>query len=107
MKGKEMLHANLLKKYVMREDSLIGNVVPAVHDDHQQNVPTDMAVVEDYEPDATVQGTDDPSADVLSTEYLPEIGAWGPKESVTDQKFGDGLSTETGSGITGTYVTIR
>ena len=41
-----------------------------------------------------VQGTDDPSADVLSTEDLPEIGAWGPKKSVTDLKFGDGLSTE-------------
>ena len=31
MKRKEKtLHANLLKKYVVREDSLIGNVVPAV-----------------------------------------------------------------------------
>ena len=38
MKGKEKtLHANLLEKYVVREDSLIGNVVPAVQDDHQQN----------------------------------------------------------------------
>ena len=36
MKGKEqMLHANLLKKYVVREDSPIGNVVPAVQDDHR------------------------------------------------------------------------
>ena len=64
MKGKEkMLHANLLKKYVVREDSLIGNVVPAVQDDHRQNIPSCVAVVEDYEPDAIVQGTDDPSAD--------------------------------------------
>ena len=75
MKGKEKtLHANLLKKYVVREDSLIGNVVPAVQDDHRQNIPSGVAVVEDYEPDATVQGTDDPSADVLSTEDLPKIG---------------------------------
>ena len=36
MKGKEKtLHANLLKKYVVREDSSIGNVVPAVQDNHR------------------------------------------------------------------------
>ena len=75
MKGREnTLHANLLKKYIAREDSLIGNVALAVQDDHRQNTPSGVAVVEDYEPNATVQGTDDPSADVLSTEYLPEIG---------------------------------
>ena len=34
------------------------------------------------------------SADVPSTGDLPEIGAWGPKGSVTDLKFRDGLSTE-------------
>ena len=54
MKGKEKtLHANLLKKYVVREDSPIGNVVPAVQDDHRQNIPSGVAVVEDYEPDAS------------------------------------------------------
>ena len=68
--------------------------MPAVQDDHRQPIPSGLAVVEDYEPDATVQGTDNPSADVLSTEDLPEIGAWGPNESVTDLKCGDGLSTE-------------
>ena len=95
MKGKEeTLHANLLKKYVVRGDSLIGNVVPAVQDDHRHNIPSCVAMVEDYEPDANVQGTDDPSADVPSPEDLPEIGAWGPKESVADLKCGDGLSTE-------------
>ena len=95
MKGKEkMLHANLLQKYVVREDSLIGNVVPAVQGDHQQNIPPGVVVVEDYEPDANAQWIDDPSADVPSTEDLPEIGVWGPKESVTDLKYRDGLSTE-------------
>ena len=95
MKDKEKtLHANLFKKYVAREDSLIGNVVPAVQDDHRQNIPSGVAVVEDYESDANAQGTDDPSADVPSAEDLPEIGAWGPKESVPDLKFVDGLSTE-------------
>ena len=95
MKGKEKtLHANLLKKYVVREDSLIGNVVPAVQDDNRQNIPSGVAVVEDCEPDATAQGTDDPSADVLSTEDLPQIGAWGPKECVIDLKFGDGFFIE-------------
>ena len=95
MKGKEKtLHANLLKKYVVREDSLIGNVVPAVQDDHRQNIPSGVAVVEDYEPDANAQGADDPSAEVPSAEDLPEIGAWGPTEFVTDLNFGDGLSTE-------------
>ena len=75
MKAKEKtLHANLLKKYVAREDSLIGNAVPAVQDDHWQNTLSGVAVVEDYEQDATSQGKDDPSADVLSTEDLPEIG---------------------------------
>ena len=65
----------------MREDSLIVNVVPAVQDDLRQNIPSGVAVVEDYEPDATVQGTDGPSADVLSTEDLPEIDAWGGGEA--------------------------
>ena len=75
MKGKEKtLHANLLKKYVVREDSPIGNVVPAVQDDHRQNIPSCVAVVEDYEPDANAQGADDPSAEVPSAEDLPEIG---------------------------------
>ena len=75
MKGKEKtLHANLFKMYVVREDSLIGNVVPAVQEDHWQNIPSGVAVVEDFEPDATVQGTDDPSVDILSTDDLPEIG---------------------------------
>ena len=95
MKGKEKtLHANLLKKYVMRENSPIGNVVSHVQDDDRQNVPSCVAGVEDYEPDAGAQGADDPSAEVPSAEDLPEIGSWGPKESVTDLKFGDELSTE-------------
>ena len=95
MTGKEKtLHANLLKKYVVREDSPIGNVAPAAQADHRQNIPSCVAVVEDYEPDTNVQETDDPSADVPSGEDLPEIGVWGPKESFTDLKFGDGLSTE-------------
>ena len=50
----------------MREDSLIDNVVPAVQDYHRRNIRSGVAVVEDYELDATVQGTNDPSADVLS-----------------------------------------
>ena len=76
MKGKEKtLHANLLKKYVMRENSSIGNVVSDVQDDDRQNVPSCVAVVEDYEPDANAQGADDPSAEVPSAEDLPEIGS--------------------------------
>ena len=51
-----------------------------------------MTVVEDYEPDANIPGTEDPPAGALSTEDLPEISAWGPKESIADLKFGDGLS---------------
>ena len=75
MKGKEKtLHAILRKKYVVREDSLIRNVVPAAQDDHRQNIPTGVVVAEDYEPDANAQGADDPSADVPSAEDLPEIG---------------------------------
>ena len=86
MKGKEKtLHANLLKKYVVREDSPIGNVLPAVQDDHRQNIRSRVVVVEDYEPDANAQGADDPSAEVPSAEDLPEIGVWGPNESVTEQ----------------------
>ena len=49
---------------------------------------------EDYEPPAKAQGADDPSAEVPSAEDLPESGASGPKESVTDLKFGDGLPTK-------------
>ena len=74
MKGKEKtLHANLLQKYVMKEDSPIGNVLSAVQGDDRQNIPSCVAVVEDYEPHANAQGPDDPSAEVLSTEDLPEI----------------------------------
>ena len=51
MKGKEKtLHANLLKKYVVREESPIGNVVPAVQDEKY------TLVVEDYELEANAQG---------------------------------------------------
>ena len=107
MKGKEKtLHANLLKKYVVREDSLIGDDVPAVQDDHRQNIPSGVAVVEDCEPYANAQVADDPSANVPGTEDLPEIGAWGAKESVTDLKFGDGLSSEQVQELV-TYVTIQ
>ena len=39
MKGKEnTLHANLLKKYVVREDHPVDNAVPAVHAYHQQKI---------------------------------------------------------------------
>ena len=69
----------------MREDSPIGNVLPAVLDDHRQNMLSCVAVVEDFEPDANAQGADDPSAEVRSAEDLPEIGVWGPNESVTEQ----------------------
>ena len=44
---------------------------------------------EDYEPHANAQGADDPSAEVSSAEDLPESGASGLKESVTDLNFGD------------------
>ena len=75
VKGKEKtLHANLPKKYVVREDSIIDNVVPAVQDDHRKNIPSGVAVVENYEPDANAQRADGPSADVPSVEDLPEIG---------------------------------
>ena len=78
----------------MKQDTPIGNVVPAVQDDHRQSMSSCVAAVEDNELDANVQGTDHPSVDIHSAEDLPEIGAWGPKELVTDLKFGDGLSTE-------------
>ena len=74
MKGKEMLHA---KKYVVREDLPVGNAVPTVQADHWQNIPSCVVVVEDYEPDANVQGTDDPPVDAPRVEDLPKIGAWG------------------------------
>ena len=39
MKGKEKtLHANLFKKYVVREDYPVGNAVPAVQAYHQQKI---------------------------------------------------------------------
>ena len=66
----------------MREDYPIGNVLPAVQDDYRQNIPSCVAVVEDYEPDANAPGADDPSADVRSPDDLPEIGAWGGAKEV-------------------------
>ena len=94
-KGKEKtLHANLFRKYVVREDFPVGNAVPTVQAVHRQNTLSFVVVVGDYEPDATFQGTDVSMAEFPSAEDLPKIGVWGLKESVTDLKFGDGLYTE-------------
>ena len=95
MTGKEKtLYANLLKKYVVREDYPVGNAVPAVQADHQQNIPSCVTVVEYCKPYANIPGTEDPPADSLSAGDLPEISAWGPKVSIADLKFRDWMSTE-------------
>ena len=75
MKGKEKtLHANLLMRYVLREDFPAGDAALAVAADDQHIVSTYMVAIEDYEMNAGIQDTDDLAADIPNAEDLPKIG---------------------------------
>ena len=86
------MHANLLKKYISRNDetsSRVLNVSSQTRDD--LNVPSCVAVVEDYDYKAD-NGQDNLAGDEQGSEDLPEIGTWGQKEDAADVKFGEALT---------------
>ena len=86
------MHANLLKKYLSRNDetsSRVLNVSSQTRDD--LNVPSCVAVVEDYDYEAD-NGQDNLAGDEQGSEDLPEIGTWGQKEDAADVKFGEALT---------------
>ncbi|KAK3785125.1 hypothetical protein RRG08_021925 [Elysia crispata] len=55
------------------------------------NVPSCVAVVEDYDYEAD-NGQDNLTGDEQGSEDLPEIGTWGQKEDAADVKFGEALA---------------
>ncbi|RUS74830.1 hypothetical protein EGW08_017387 [Elysia chlorotica] len=85
--GKEKtLHANLLKKYLSRNDETCSTVLDvSSHIRDDLNVPSCVAVVEDYDYDAD-NDQDNPADGEQGSEDLPEIGTWGQKEDAADVK---------------------
>ena len=55
------------------------------------NVPSCVAVVEDYDHEAD-DDQDNLTDDEQASEDLPEIGTWGQKEDAADVKFGEALT---------------
>ncbi|RUS68513.1 hypothetical protein EGW08_023725 [Elysia chlorotica] len=91
--GKEKtLHANLLKRYLSRNDETCSTVLDvSSHIRDDLNVPSCVAVVEDYDYDAD-NDQNNPADDEQGSEDLPEIGTWGQKEDAADVKFGEALT---------------
>ena len=93
--GKEKtLHANLLKKYLSRneETSLrVSEVSSQRRDD--LDLPSCVTVVEDYDYDPN-NGHDQDNliGDEQASEDLPEIGTWGQKEDAVDVMYGEVLT---------------
>ena len=92
--GKEKtMHANLLKKYLSRneETSLrVPEVSSQTRDD--LDVPSCVAVVENYDYEADRgHDQDNLTCDGQGSEDLPEIDTWGQKEDAADVKFGEAL----------------
>ena len=88
------MHANLLKKYLSRYEKTSSRV-PAVSRQTRDdlNVPSCVAVVEDYDYEANNRhDQDNLTDDEQASEDLPEIGTWGQKEDATDAKFGEALT---------------
>ena len=57
------------------------------------NVPSCVAVVEDYDYEADKgHDQDNLACDERGSEDLPEIGTWGQKEDAADVKFGEALT---------------
>ncbi|RUS72103.1 hypothetical protein EGW08_020129 [Elysia chlorotica] len=91
--GKEKtLHANLLKRYLSRNDETCSTVLDvSSHIRDDLNVPSCVAVVEDYDYDAD-NDQNNPADDEQGSEDLPKIGTWGQKEDAADVKFGEALT---------------
>ncbi|RUS77523.1 hypothetical protein EGW08_014707 [Elysia chlorotica] len=70
----------------IREDQ---NASSHIRDD--LDVPSCVAVVEDYDYDAD-NDQDNPADDEQGSEDLPEIGTWGQKEDAADVKFDEALT---------------
>ena len=93
--GKEKtMHANLLKKYLSREEETslrVPDFSSQTRDD--LNVPSCVAVVEDYDYEAdNGHDQDNLTGDEQASVDLPEIGSWGQKEDAADVKFGEALT---------------
>ena len=82
----ETLHANLLKKYLSRNEetsSRVPEVSSQMRDD--LDVPSCVAVVEDYDYEADKgHDQDNLTGDEQASEDLPEIGTWRQKEDDAD-----------------------
>ena len=91
--GKEKtLDANILKNYLSKNvetSSRVPEVSSQTRDD--PDVPSCVAVVEDYEADKGYD-QDNLIGDEQASEDLPEIGTWGKKEDAADVKFGEALT---------------
>ena len=93
--GKEKtFHANLLKKYLSRNEetsSRVPEVSSQTRDD--LDVPSCVAVVEDYDYEAdNGHDQDNLTGDEQASEDLPEIGSWEQKEDAADVKCGEALT---------------
>ena len=88
------LHANLLKKYLSRNEETSSRV-PEVSSQRRDDLdlPSCVTVVEDYDYDPN-NGHDQDNliGDEQASEDLPEIGTWGQKEDAVDVKYGEVLT---------------
>ena len=73
----------------MSESSRVLDVLSQTRDD--LNVPSCVAVVEDYDYEAD-NDQDNLTGDEQASEDLHEIGTWGQKEDAADVKFGEALT---------------
>ena len=83
-------------KYLSRdEETTCSSRVPEVSSQTKDdlNVPSCVAVVEDYDYEANNRhDQDNLTDDEQASEDLPEIGTWGQKEDAVDVKFGEALT---------------
>ena len=82
--------SDICQKMLRNEtSSRVLDVLSQTQDD--LNVPSSVAVVEDYDYEAE-NDQDNLTADEQASEDLPEIGTWGQKEDAAGVKFGEALT---------------
>ena len=90
------MHANLLKKYLSRDEETylrVPEVSSQTRDD--LDIPSCVAVVEDYDYEANNgHDQDNLTGDEQASEDLSEIITWGQKEDAVNVKFGEALTYE-------------
>ena len=88
------MHANLLKKYLSRDEETylrVPEVSSQTRDD--LDIPSCVAVVEDYDYEANNgHDQDNLTGDEQASEDLCEIITWGQKEDAVNVKFGEALT---------------